>query len=335
MKQIPAPAAVPSPVDEDKRGCAAHVREHPTPSCGSRLGPQDVQMSADEFPLPRNLLAAAREEGRDEWLAGLPAIVLRFSREWSLSVDAPFQPGGMTAWVAPARTSKGEERVLKVAWRHPEADHEADALRAWAGRGAVRLFNVAESAETIVLLLELCRPGLPLSAHPEETQDVVIAGLLRRLWIAPPPGHRLRPLAEMCERWAGQFDLKAAAGLVPLDPGLAAEGIALFRSLPATAEQQVLLSTDLHAGNVLAAEREPWLAIDPKPYIGDAIYDVLQHIFNCPGRLHSDPGALVTRLADLLDLDRDRLRLWLFARCVQESADWPSLADVARRLVPQ
>lgn len=163
----------------------------------------------------------------------------------------------------------------------------------------MRLFNVFESPETIVLLLESCKPGLPLSAHPEESQDVVIAGLLRRLCIAPPAGHRLRLLAEMCERWAQQFDSKVAAGLVPLDPGLAAEGIGLFRSLSTETEEQVLLSTDLHAGNALAAEREPWLAIDPKPYVGDATYDALQHMLNCPGRLDSDPAALVTRLADL------------------------------------
>jgi streptomycin 6-kinase len=28
---------------------------------------------------------------------------------------------------------------------------------------------------------------------------------------------------------------------------------------------------------VLAAEREPWLVIDPKRYVGDAAYDVTQH----------------------------------------------------------
>ena len=291
-------------------------------------------MAASEFVFPRNLLSAAKEEGREDWLAGVPGIVRRFSQEWSLTVHRPFQPGGHTAWVAPARTSAGEARVLKVAWRHPEADHEADGLRAWAGRGAANLFAAYESAETTVMLLERCRPGSALSRHDEERQDEVIAGLLRRLWIDPPVEHGFRPLAEMCERWAEQFDLKAAAGLVPLDPGLAAQGIALFRALPTTADRQALLCTDLHAGNVLAAEREPWLMIDPKPYVGDPTYDVIQYLLNCPRRLHSDPAALIARFADLLELDRDRLRLWLFARCVQESADWPGHAELARRLAP-
>ncbi len=119
-----------------------------------------------------------------------------------------------------------------------------------------------------------------------------------------------------------------------LDPGLARAGIDLFRALPATADRQVLLCTDLHAGNILAAEREPWLVIDPKPYLGDPAYDAVQHMLNCDQRLHADPVRLAHRIADLLDLDPDRLRQWLFARCMQESIDQPDLRDVAARLAP-
>jgi hypothetical protein len=36
----------------------------------------------------------------------------------------------------------------------------------------------------------------------------------------------------------------------------------------------------------------------------------------------------------LLGLDPERLVLWLFARCVQQSPDWPGLSEVARRLDP-
>ena len=96
----------------------------------------------------------------------------------------------------------------------------------------------------------------------------------------------------------------------------------------------MLLCTDLHAANVLVAERQPWLVIDPKPHVGDPAYDPLQHMLNCGERLRADPLDLVRRLAGLLDLDHERLRLWLFARCVQESPDWPGLAEVARRIAP-
>lgn len=94
-----------------------------------------------------------------------------------------------------------------------------------------------------------------------------------------------------------------------LDPGMAREGLTLFRSLPLDAEREVLLCTDLHAGNILAAEREPWLLIDPKPYVGDPTYDALQHMLNCDRRLYDDPRGLTRRLANLLDLDADRLLL--------------------------
>jgi streptomycin 6-kinase len=292
-------------------------------------------MSEAALPLPRNLIAAATDEGRAEWLDRVPAMLARFAAEWSLTVDAPFDPGGQTAWVAPVRHARGAELVLKIAWRHPEADHESDGLLVWAGRGAVRLHEVAEFDDTIVLLLERCRPGSDLSKEPEPVQDEVIVGLLRRLWVDPPAHSRLRPLSLMCEQWSTQFDANRAAGRVSLDDELAEQGIALFRSLPTTADRQVLLCTDLHAGNVLSAEREPWLMIDPKPYVGDPTYDVIQHLLNCPERLYDDPLGLVSRFADLLDLDRERLRLWLFARCVQESPDWLGLGEIARRLVPR
>ena len=289
---------------------------------------------SSDFVIPENLLAAAREEGREEWLSSLPQLVARYSEEWALTVSSPFQPGGQTAWVAPAVTRRGDDRVLKIMWRHPEADHEADGLRVWAGNGAVCVYEVAELPDTIVLLLERCRPGVPLSEEPEAEQDLVVAGLLQRLWISPPPDHRFRPLIDMCDRWAEQFDMARATGPISLDESLADEGIQLYRSLPRTADRAVLLATDLHAENVLSAQREPWLAIDPKPYVGDPTYDATQHMFNCPRRLHDDPLALVERLAGLLGLDRDRLRLWLFARCVQESAHGHELVDVARRLAP-
>ena len=119
--------------------------------------------------------------------------------------------------------------------------------------------------------------------------------------------------------------------MLVLDPGLAREGIALFRALPASADRQVLLATDAHAGNVLAAERG-WLLIDPKPHLGDPTFDGLQHLLNCEERLQTDPAGLAERMAGLLELDAERLRRWLFARCVQEAPNWPPLADIARRI---
>ncbi len=279
--------------------------------------------------MPLNLAQAAGAEGRDDWLEALPATIASLAKRWDLEVGEPFQPGGQTAWVAPVR-QRGLDRVLKVLWRHPEAEHEADGLRSWDGDGSVLLFEAEEIDErTTAMLLERCRPGTTLEALAEADRDGVIAGLLRRLWREPALGHLFRSLRSMCERWASQFQLKEHA----LDPGLARDGLALFLELPRTADREVLLYTDLHAGNVLAAEREPWLAIDPKPYVGDPTYDTLQHLLNCE-RLMVDPLGLVGRMAGLLELDPGRLRQWLFARCVIESPDWPILGGVARAVAP-
>src|SRR5262249_57722167 len=76
----------------------------------------------------------------------------------------------------------------------------------------------------------------------------------------------------------------------------------------------VVLAPDVHAGNVLRAAREPWLAIDPKPFVGDPAYDATQHLLNCEERLLSAPLATVGRFADLLAVDPERVRLWTFAR---------------------
>jgi streptomycin 6-kinase len=289
------------------------------------------------FTFPRNLVDAVRledDERRRGWMTTLPETVEHLGQRWSLSVGEPFQPGGQTAWVAPARSQAGGDLVLKLAWRHPEGEHEAEALRAWDGHGAVLLHASEKLDRTIALLLERCVPGDTLASRPEPEQDIVIASLLPRLWYEPAPGDPFRPLQQMCEVWADEFELKAAARPASLDAGLVREGIALFRSLPGTADRNVLLCTDLHAENVLTAQREPWLVIDPKPYVGDPTYDALQHLLNCDQRLQDDPRDLARRMAGLLGLDAERLLLWLFARCVQESPDWPALADVARRIAP-
>jgi streptomycin 6-kinase len=240
------------------------------------------------------------------------------------------------AWVAPARDRAGELLVLKVGWRHREDEHEADGLRHWDGDGAVRCFAERRLDDTTALRLERCTPGHQLKcAVSEPEQDVIIAGLLRRLWAQQPTdGHPFATLEEMCNLWAEWYEHDYETDSRGLDPGLARDGIAALRELPTSAQSTALLCTDLHAGNVLAADREPWLMIDPKPFLGEPAFDPVQHMLNCDERLASDPAGLAGRMADLLDLDRDRVRLWLFARCAQESLHDPTMRAPARRLAP-
>src|SRR5689334_5412866 len=136
--------------------------------------------------IPPRLVRAVAQDGiaaRHAWLAALPTRIEAAARTWSLELGEAMLPGGQCAWVAPVRDRRGRELVLKVGWRHTEAEHEADALRLWDGDGAVRCLNAESDGDTAVLLLERCIPGVPLGhvvAEPE--QDTVVSGLLRRLW---------------------------------------------------------------------------------------------------------------------------------------------------------
>ena len=286
-----------------------------------------------DLELPRNLVAAVARErlpAWSRWLEELPATVEGVLARWRLRAGRPFQPGGECSWVAPVRTADDRHLVLKVAYRHTESEHEVEGLQAWAGRGTVQVHRWEKDDASTYLLLERCSAGRMLSDRPEEEQDEVVAGLLRRLWVEPPPGHPFRPLAQMCAEWAEQVARQPGDRL---DPGLARLGRELFVTLPSSATEERLLLTDLHAQNVLVAEREPWLVIDPKPYVGDPAYDPLQHLFNCLERMRADPRALIARMADLCGVDRERLALWAFARFAVESA-WSPVADIAESLAP-
>lgn len=292
------------------------------------------------LPIPTYLAREAARRGEDgaAWLRDLPGLVGGLATKWSLSVDQPFEPGGGEAWTAPVlQMPDGEPLVLKVGWLDFESLQEADGLRAWGGAGAIHLRGHWSDDTTQALLLERCDPGSELRRSvAEPDQDMVVVKVLHRLWIQPPETMRFRPLSEMCEVWASEH---AQRRVTPSsDPGLVREGFAAWLELPKTAEQRVLLATDLHGGNILAARREPWLAIDPKPFVGDPTYDLLQHMTNCPSRLASKPVDFCLRMAELAGVDASRLQRWLFARLIVD-ADWPfgsdgqlSNQDVARKL---
>jgi streptomycin 6-kinase len=286
---------------------------------------------------------------RAEWLAALPDRVDEMTERWGLDLYEPFEPGGNCSWVAPGTNRDGRQVVLKVAWHHTEALHEAEGLAVLGGRGAVEVYAFEHltpsrsgeesdgQADTTAMLLERCRPGTELRELPEADQHVVITGLLRSIWaVELPSDHPFRPLAMMADAWVVEAEERLAADPGRLDSGMAREGLALFRELSRTGATEVLLFTDLYAGNVLSGERRPWLLIDPKPYVGDPHYDVTQHLLNCNRSLRSDPIGLLTEVADLAGLDAGRVRRWLFARCVQESLGdgvlWPGLDIVLRRL---
>jgi streptomycin 6-kinase len=270
--------------------------------------------------IPKQLVVNCQKRPeRQAWMSGLPFLLKQLEARWSLCLGEPVEHAGSCSWVAPATRASGEPAVLKLAMPHVEGQDEISGLRFWNGQGAVELLEA--DLESGAMLLERCLPGTTLHSEPETRQDEVVATLLKRIWSltrSPSELSGFRPLSLMVELWCSET--VAQRHLWP-DTGLVDEGLRVFRELARPDLTDVLLATDLHAGNVLRSQREPWLVIDPKPFVGDRAYDPVQHLMNCETRLHRDPIGLVRRVADLAAVDAERLRLWTFARAAADPRD--------------
>ena len=270
---------------------------------------------------------------RVAWLRRLPDVVRELEQRWSLTLQPPFDGEEVScSYVALAERGDGSPAVLKIGMPHFEGEHEIQGLHFWDGDPTVRLLMADDELNAI--LLERCEPGTRLNTLPESEQDEVIASLLRRIWRVPEARNKFRPLAELMRYWSEET--LADREKWP-DVGLVREGLTLFAELSRLAPTDVLLATDLHAGNVLRAQREPWLVIDPKPFVGDQAYDATQHLFNCQPRLKANLRGVIGRFADLLGVDAERIRLWMFARAAAEprehweNPDWAELARAVAR----
>ena len=284
--------------------------------------------------IPERLAASCRKTPvRAAWLERLPDVLRDLEHRWSLTLDAPFDSDEVScSYVAAVVLADGTPAVLKIGMPHFEGEHEIHGLRFWHGDPTVRLLMADDDLGA--MLLERCEPGTVLRTLPEREQDVVISGLLRRLWRAPLAQHPFRPLSALAEYWSEETLAHIEQWL---DTGLVREGLRLFKELPRTEPTELVLATDLHAGNILRAERQPWLVIDPKPFVGDPAYDATQHLFNCSARLRSDPDGMIRSFADLLGVDHERVRLWTFARAAAEPRDdWSNgdLVALARAIAP-
>jgi streptomycin 6-kinase len=249
------------------------------------------------------------------WRERVPRLVAECAERWELSVGAPYAAGAFS-FVAPALRADGTPAVLKLTFPDAESEHEAAALAHWDGAGAVRL--LAADAERRALLLERCVPGGQLWAVADEADaDVAAAAVLRRLWRPPPEGHELRPLAAEARRWAAELPVRYERHGRPFDSGLLDRAVAwIGELLPAPDGDAVVVHQDFHGGNVLRAVREPYLAIDPKPLVGERAFDVASLLRDRRPELVRDPAPVrrirrrLDRLAGELGLDRERMRRW-------------------------
>lgn len=279
------------------------------------------------------------EAGR-AFIAALPARVESFLDRWDLHPTGPSMHG-VASLVLPVR--RGDTpAVLKLQLLDEESEGEPVGLRVWNGDGSVRLLD--HDPETGTMLLE--RAGHPassprhLSTHPDPREAVrILADLLATLTShqAPPT---LRTLSDIATRMLADTP-RAAASLGADDARLLRDCAAAVREvLPEPGDR--LLHWDLHYDNVLAADRAPWLAIDPKPLAGDPGFDLLPALTD---RWNPDPAETLWRfdlLTERLGLDRARARAWTLGRVLQnglwdvedgEEALDPDQVSIARTLL--
>jgi streptomycin 6-kinase len=282
--------------------------------------------------LARTVVEMHGPEGA-RWLECLEAILAECGKRWSLEISAPFEPLSYN-YVAPAVRADGADVVLKAGVPGGELSTEIEALRTFGGRGSVRLLEADPDAG--VLLLERLSPGVPLTTLPDEPATRAAVRVMRGLWRPVPPGHAFPTI----EDWGLGFKRLRArfGGPGPFPARLLEAAETLFADLAASAAPPVLLHGDLHHRNILAAERQPWLAIDPKGVVGEPAYEVGALLRNPMPELleEAQPGRLLHRrvdqLAAELGLDRERLVGWGVAQAVL--AGWWSCEDHGRGWEP-
>jgi len=259
---------------------------------------------------------ATRGPQWQSWVDGLPTLLERQLDHWNITTDG----GPLHGWaslVVPVRTDAGAPAMLKLGFPDPETQHEHLALRRWAGAGAVRLLS-ADPPHRALLLERL---------HSRDLNDLwdveaceVIAGLYGRLHVPALP--QLDRLADAITKYSAELD--ALPRNAPLPRRLVEQAQAHSRDLTADAGvTSVLLHTDLHYDNVLAADREPWLAIDPIPLSGDPHYEVAPLLWNRWEELAGDVRGGVRRrfyaAVEAAGFDEDRARAWVVVRMVHNA----------------
>ena len=262
--------------------------------------------------LPEGLRWLRSLPGGQAWHDRLPQVAAECAEFWQLELETPFADSNASLVVPTG------EAVLKINFPDEECEHEPDALRVWDGDGAIRL--LAYDAERRALLLERCRPGTTLWELDDDAAGDVLAGLLPRLW--KPPPHTLRLASDLALRWIEELPRQWHATGRPFERSLLDAAVDALRELGPTQGPLVLSNEDFHAGNVLRASREPWLAIDPKPIAAEREFTLLAMIRDRPDEVLAGPRPIprlrrrLDRLSSDLSLDRERMRDWTIAHTI-------------------
>ncbi|MEV0800152.1 aminoglycoside phosphotransferase family protein [Kribbella sp. NPDC050281] len=259
------------------------------------------------------LVVASRGQDWADWLDRLPRLTRELLDEWQLRVDGT-PAYGNCALVVPVTTADGQRAVLKVQFPHWEAETEHLALRAWAGNGVVQLLRA--DPRRFALLLERLEPRDLTTIDALDACEIV-GSTYKRLHV--PAGPQFRTLSGELKRWLERFRQLPASAPVP--HRYVEQAIALSEDFVADPDTDGrLIHTDLHYENMLAAEREPWLVIDPKPLSGDPHFEVAPLIWNrwdeivASGDLRFAVKQRFYTAIDAAGLDEERARDWVIVR---------------------
>ena len=258
-----------------------------------------------------------------KWLNDLPQIIGEIEKNWLVSAEKSFSNLSYN-YVAPCVCTDGGGAVLKIALplNEPEIFNEAQFLKMANGDGAVKLLKSDESRRAI--LLERLKPGenLKEACRRNEERAVEIAvPIIRRLLKEPPPNSAFRRLDE----WFDNFFEKAAATEFPSE--FYHKAREFYEQLSSDPKRKFLIHGDLHHENILSAEREGFLAIDPKGIIGEVGYEIAVFLNNHRSWLASEKNlreklnATVRQFSEAFEVSPPDLRKWAYAQMVL-SAWW-------------
>ncbi|MFF2083407.1 aminoglycoside phosphotransferase family protein [Nocardia sp. NPDC058176] len=278
-------------------------------------------MIAIPEPFARETVQREGTPGRT-WIAALPRLLDELLQRWSCMPEGPVLHGNIGV-VVPVRGPDLPPAVIKVSFPHPGNVFEPHAFAAWNGRGAVRLLD--RDDDRFAMLLERTERGTLAAVTDFDTAVVALGELSHRLAIPGPTD--LPRLSDLVADWESEIRATAAELGDPLPRRVLDAAVATLRELGPD-QPDTLVHGDLHDANVLAGDREPWLAIDPKGYVGDPAYDTITVIRSyrfAPLLFTPDPAPGVLRGLDLFceaaRIDRTRARRWAQVRAVR-SALW-------------
>jgi streptomycin 6-kinase len=262
-------------------------------------------------------------------MTNLPSVTQTLLAQWKLRGDGePVQRSG--SMVLPVRTADGAPAVLKISIADAGSEHEHLVLRRWGGNGAVRLLS-ADPPRRAVLLERLLPQNLATLSDVHACE--VAAGLYRRLHIPALP--QLRTLTSYLDAWTSEFE--ALPRSAPIPHRLVEQATVLGRELAGQPGNSVVHG-NLHYENVLAADREPWLAIAPRPMNGDPHYEVAPMLWHrwdeLTGNIREGVRRRFYTLVDAANLDEERARAWVIVvvvgRAIRDPANVTKYVALAK-----